>query len=56
MTDFKLDDESVYVMFFRSSKSLVIEMITEDQEAIDLTHMALLDWFRARGLSEGDSQ
>ena len=53
MSDFTLDDESIHVMMFRSSKSLIIEMITEDQEAIDLTQMALWDWFRAKGLSEG---
>ena len=55
MADLRLDDDSVYVMFFRSSKSLVIEMITDDQESIDLTHMALLQWFRNKGLSEVDS-
>jgi len=53
MSDFKLDDQSVHVMMFRSSKSLIIEMITDDQEAIDLTQIALWDWFRRRGLSEG---
>jgi len=52
MSEFKLDDESVHVMMFRSSKSLIIEMITDDQEAIDLTQEALWRWFLNKGLSE----
>ena len=53
MTEFKLDDESIHVMMFRSSKSLIIEMITDDQEAINLTQLALWNWFLDHGLSEG---
>lgn len=49
---FKLDDESVYVNMFHSSKSLIIEMITEDKEAIALTEKALWEWFKEKGLSE----
>lgn len=52
MSAFKLEDESVHVMMFRSSKSLIIEVITEDQEAIDLTQEALWRWFLDKGLSE----
>ena len=52
MAEFQLDDQSVHVMMFRSSKSLIVEMITEDQEAIDLTQMALWKWFLDKGLSE----
>jgi len=50
--EFMLDDESVYVMIFRSSKSLIIEMITDDQESLDLTELALWKWFTEKGLTE----
>jgi len=50
--EFILDDESVYVMMFRSSKSLIIEMITDDQESLDLTELALWKWFTDKGLTE----
>ena len=50
---FKLDDETVKIMMFRSSKSLIVEMITDDQEALDLTQFALWIWFKEKGLSEG---
>ena len=49
--EFMLDDESVYVMMFRSLKSLIVEMITEDQEALGLTELALRKWFTEKGLS-----
>ncbi len=49
--DFKLDDAKVWVAMFRSSKSLIIEMITEDSEALNLTELGLWEWFKARGLS-----
>lgn len=52
MKDFKLDD-SIHVMMFRSSKSLIIEMITDDKESLNLTQIALWDWFKNKGLSEG---
>ena len=52
MADFKLD--SIHVNMFQSSKSLIIEMITDDQEAIELTRTALWMWFRDRGLSNGE--
>ena len=53
MTEFKLDDESVHVNMFRSSRSLIFEVLTEDQEAMDLTQVALWKWFKDKGLSEG---
>ena len=49
--DFKLDDECIYVSIFRGSRSLIIEMITDDTEALDLTECALSDWFIDKGLS-----
>ena len=54
--ELKLDDDKVHVNIFQSNKSLVIEIITDDQESLDLTHFTMFQLFKSWGLKESKDE
>jgi len=51
----RLNDDEVFVSIFRGSRSLIVEIITEDSEALDLSEVLISKVFKEAGLKFKDT-